>query len=341
MKELDLYTSKNRRIAISFLCMFFITYPNVMWIPWNIANLAPDARLVFWCSFGFRCIFFFILFYYQIGYNIRRINDCGFAGRFWRNFLFSIIAGVVFIALSHLVPLFGIQSGTVAKHLTFQFLVVSLLCTFIGYIYDLNNAKRQKEKLIERLKIENLQSRCNALVNQINPHFFFNSLNGISSLVRKGNDDNTLEYVSQLSDIFRYILQSDRRQMVTLEEEISFVEAFSHVMEVRFGGKLRFDIAISDELKAMRMPVLSLLPLLENVTVHNRIDSDHKMTVTIRSDKDNTVIVENPVFPKASAPDTNGTGIDNLRNRFRLLAGKDINVSSDNNTFRVTLPLTE
>lgn len=194
---------------------------------------------------------------------------------------------------------------------------------------------------IERLKIENLQSRCNALVNQINPHFFFNSLNGISSLVRKGNDDNTLEYVSQLSDIFRYILQSDRRQMVTLEEEISFVEAFSHVMEVRFGGKLHFDIAISDEHKAMSLPVLSLLPLLENVTVHNRIDSDHKMTVTIRSDKDNTVIVENPVFPKASAPDTNGTGIDNLRNRFRLLAGKDINVSSDNNTFRVTLPLTE
>lgn len=164
---------------------------------------------------------FFVLFYYQIGYNIRRINDCGFAGRFWRNILFSIIAGIVFIAISYLVPLFGIQSGTVAKHLTFQFLVVSLLCTFIGYIYDLNNAKRQKEMLIERLKIENLQSRCNALVNQINPHFFFNSLNGISSLVRKGNDDNTLEYVSQLSDIFRYILQSDRRQMVTLEEEIS------------------------------------------------------------------------------------------------------------------------
>lgn len=129
--------------------------------------------------------------------------------------------------------------------------------------------------------------------------------------------------------------------MVTLEEEISFVEAFSHVMEVRFGGKLHFDIAISYEHKTMSLPVLSLLPLLENVTVHNRIDSDHKMTVTIRSDKDNTVIVENPVFPKASAPDTNGTGIDNLRNRFRLLAGKDINVSSDNNTFRVTLPLTE
>ena len=321
--------------------MFFITYPNVMWIPWNVANLQSGSQLSFWGSFIFRCVFFFILFYFQIGYNIKKINNSGFVGRFGKNILYSFIAGVLFLAISYLVPLFGIQSGTVAKHLTFQFLVVSLLCTFIGYIADLNNAKRQKEKLIEQLKIESLQSRYDALANQINPHFFFNSLGAISSLVRKGNDEVTLEYVAQLSDIFRYILQSDRRQMVTLEEEISFVEAFSHVMEVRFGGKLRFDIAISDEHKAMSLSVLSLLPLLENVTVHNRIDSDHKMTVTIRSDKDNTVIVENPVFPKASAPDTNGTGIDNLRNRFRLLAGKDINVSSDNNMFRVTLPLTE
>ena len=321
--------------------MFFITYPNVMWIPWNVANLQSGSQLSFWVSFIFRCVFFFILFYFQIGYNIKKINNSGFVGRFGKNILYSFIAGVLFLAISYLVPLFGIQSGTVAKHLTFQFLVVSLLCTFIGYIADLNNAKRQKEKLIEQLKIESLQSRYDALANQINPHFFFNSLGAISSLVRNGHDELTLEYVAQLSDIFRYILQSDRRQMVTLEEEISFVEAFSHVMEVRFGGKLRFDIAISDEHKAMSLSVLSLLPLLENVTVHNRIDSDHKMTVTIRSDKDNTVIVENPVFPKASAPDTNGTGIDNLRNRFRLLAGKDINVSSDNNMFRVTLPLTE
>ena len=321
--------------------MFFITYPNVMWIPWNVANLQSGSQLSFWGSFIFRCVFFFILFYFQIGYNINQINSSGFVRRFGKNILYSFIAGILFLAISYLVPLFGIQSGTVAKHLTFQFLVVSLLCTFIGYIADLNNVKRQKEKLIEQLKIESLQSRYDALANQINPHFFFNSLGAISSLVRKGNDEVTLEYVAQLSDIFRYILQSDRRQMVTLEEEISFVEAFSHVMEVRFGGKLRFDIAISDEHKAMSLSVLSLLPLLENVTVHNRIDSDHKMTVTIRSDKDNTVIVENPVFPKASAPDTNGTGIDNLRNRFRLLAGKDINVSSDNNMFRVTLPLTE
>ena len=319
--------------------MFFITYPNVMWIPWNVANLQSGSQLSFWGSFIFRCVFFFILFYFQIGYNIKQINNSGFVGRFGKNILYSFIAGVLFLAISYLVPLFGIQSGTVAKHLTFQFLVVSLLCTFIGYIADLNNAKRQKEKLIEQLKIESLQSRYDALANQINPHFFFNSLGAISSLVRKGNDEVTLEYVAQLSDIFRYILQSDRKQLVSLSEEMDFVDAFSHVMEVRFGGKLCYNIHIDTLYKEYKLPVLSLLPLLENITGHNRIDSDHRMNVDIFTTSDGNLVVENPICLKSSPVHSTGTGLENLRSRFHLLCGAEIMVESDEKIFRVILPL--
>ena len=319
--------------------MFFITYPNVMWIPWNVANLQSGSQLSFWGSFIFRCVFFFILFYFQIGYNIKQVNNSGFVGRFGKNILYSFIAGVLFLAISYLVPLFGIQSGTVAKHLTFQFLVVSLLCTFIGYISDLNNAKRQKEKLIEQLKIESLQSRYDALANQINPHFFFNSLGAISSLVRKGNDEVTLEYVAQLSDIFRYILQSDCRQLVSLSEEMNFVDAFSHVMEVRFGGKLCYNLHIDARYKEYKLPVLSLLPLLENISGHNRIDSDHKMNVDIFTTAGGNLIVENAICPKSSPVHSTGTGLENLRNRFRLLCGNEIKVESDDKIFRVILPL--
>ena len=98
--------------------------------------------------------------------------------------------------------------------LIFQFFVTCLLCTFIGYISMLFTKQREKEQEIEKLRIESLQSRCDALANQINPHFFFNALNGISSLIRKKNDEHTLSYVTKLSDIFRYILQSDKRGLV-------------------------------------------------------------------------------------------------------------------------------
>ena len=164
----------------------------------------------------------------------------------------------------------------------FQFIVLALLCTLIGYIQMLYHNQREKDQLIENLRVENLQSRCDALVNQINPHFFFNSLNGISSLIRKKNDENTLLYVTKLSDIFRYILQSDKK---------------------------------------------------------NFIDSEHRMDILIRLNERMELVVSNPIYPKLTLPDTNGTGLKNLENRFLLLMNKQIRVESDEDEFQVYLPL--
>lgn len=337
MADTDSYLIRKRWL-ISLVCTFLITYPNMMWIPWNLSHLENRDELSFWTSMVFRCGFFFCLFYAQLGFNIKHLGNSEFLSRFGKNFLFSLAGGIIFTAISYLIPLLEIQSGPVGKYLMFQFIVVSLICTFIGHIANTAREQRRKEQEIERLKIENLESRCNALTNQINPHFFFNSLNGITSLVRRGNEDTTLEYVTQLSDIFRYILQSDKKQLVTLADEIRFVEAFSHVMQVRFGGKLTFNINIDEERKSAKLPVLSLLPLLENVTTHNRIDSDNKMTVDIFT-ADNFMVISNPVFPKISKAETNGTGLKNLQRRLELLTGKNIEVCETDNIFSVKLPL--
>lgn len=337
MKISDTYIG-GRYATISLLCTVFITYPNVMWITWNLSHLTDDNELQFRATFVFRCIFFFITFYSQIKLNKSYLSATTFALRFGKNLLFTIATGGLFLAISEIVPILGIQSATVGKHLTFQFLVVCLLCTFIGYIAQMNNARHRKEQEIERLKIENLKSRCNALTKQINPHFFFNSLNGISSLVQRGEVDMTLEYISRLSDIFRYTLQSDRKQLVSLDEEINFVKSFAYVMEARFRGKLVFKIDIPEKQMNMKLPVLSLLPLLENVTVHNRIDSDHRMTVSIKLNY-NIMIVENNIFPKLTTTDSNGTGLKNLDKRFQLMTGNRIRIENDDQLFRVYLPL--
>ena len=213
-------------------------------------------------------------------------------------------------------------------------------CTLIGHISMLYSTQREKEREIERLRIENLQSRCDALANQINPHFFFNSLNGVQSLIRKKDDEKTLMYVHELSDIFRYILQSDKRGLVTLREELEFIQSFRYVMEVRFANKLIFSIQVDEAMQdKLTLPVLSLLPLVENVTVHNRIDSEHKMEITIRLNEQKELVVSNPTYPKLSPPDTNGTGLRNLESRFTLLMNRQIRIECDENTFRVYLPL--
>ena len=147
-------------------------------------------------------------------------------------------------------------------------------------------------------------------------------------------------YVHELSDIFRYILQSDKRGLVTLREELEFIQSFRYVMEVRFANKLIFSIQVDEAMQdKLTLPVLSLLPLVENVTVHNRIDSEHKMEITIRLNEQKELVVSNPTYPKLSPPDTNGTGVRNLESRFTLLMNRQIRIECDENTFRVYLPL--
>lgn len=340
MDRFDSYIPRHL-LLISLVCSLFVTYPNVVWIPYNLERLETDGETGFWAFFFFRMLYFYGLFYFQLRYNLRQIGNVSFAIRLCYNFIYTFVCCAVFVALSFGLPMLGIQTGYVGNILLFQFFVVCLLCAFIGFISVLHDSRREKEQEIERLKVENLQSRIDALVSQINPHFFFNSLNGISSLIRKGNSDDTLSYVTKLSDIFRYILQSDRKGLVTLGEELEFVNAFRHVMEVRFANKLTFAIDVPSDRHGLMIPVLSLLPLIENVTVHNMIDIGHLMNINIRLAEDNVLEISNPVYPKLTLPDTNGTGLHNLRHRFKLMLHKDIRVEADGEMFIVKLPLTE
>lgn len=338
MSSSDTYISRKLPL-VSLISAVFIVYTNIAWIPWELSFLNKSEYLGFFAFFTFRFLFFLGFIYSLLWYNLHKVETYLFVKRLWRNFLFTVIAYFVYVAVSYAISFCTRKTDCMGSILIFQFFVTCLLCTFIGYISMLFSKQREKEQEIERLRIENLQSRCDALANQINPHFFFNALNGISSLIRKKNDENTLSYVTKLSDIFRYILQSDKKGLVSLGEELEFIEAFQHVMEVRFANKLTFTIDVPEDKQNLRIPVLSLLPLMENVTVHNIIDSDHRMNILIRLNERMELVVSNPIYPKLTPADTNGTGLKNLENRFLLLMNKQIRVESDENTFKVYLPL--
>ncbi|MDH6318594.1 LytS/YehU family sensor histidine kinase [Parabacteroides sp. PH5-13] len=256
--------------------------------------------------------------------------------RFLKTLLITVPAYLLFVLILYLYNKSIHGFGSI---LLFQFFVVHIVSTFAGHVFMMYNVQRKKEQEIEQLKVENLKSRYDALTNQINPHFFFNSLNGVTALIRKKDDEKTLAYVNKMSDVFRYILQSDKKGLVTLEEELEFVHAFRYMMEVRFANKLSFDIQVDTKGKELRIPVLSLLPLIDNVVIHNTIDSQHKMEVSIRLNECSELVVSNPIHPKLSPSDTNGTGIKNLENRFSLLMNKQIRIENDGEIFNVYLPL--
>ncbi len=326
-------------LLVSLISAVFIVYPNIACIPWELNYLAKSEYPGIIIYFTYRFLFFWALISLLIKYNLKKMPTASFQQRLVRNFLILLICYLIFASISYTVASYGIHTDFLGSTLIFQFLVTCFICTFIGYISMLYTKQMEKEQEIEQLKIENLQSRYDALMNQINPHFFFNSLNGLTALIRKKNDENTLTYVNKMSDVFRYILQSDKKGLVTLEEELEFVYAFRYMMEVRFANKLEFNVEVDKEMLSHKLPVLSILPLIENIVVHNMIDSEHKMVVTISMNEQKELIVSNPVSPKLSPPDTNGTGLKNLKNRFLLLMDKKIRIKNDESIFCVYLPL--
>lgn len=333
-----LYRHTQIKLAVfSVIGAFLVTFSNLICIPWEMTFYDEAEHTNIYIAYFFRLVFFVGVIWILLEFNLRGTKYYSFRKRFWGNLA---ITACSYLILALICMLFDIEKIDCTRYSVYlQFMVVFVFSLFFGHIVALYMERHRRELEIERLQTENQRSRCEALANQINPHFFFNSLNSLSALIRKKDEEKTLAFLNKLSDVFRYTLQSDKKELVTLREEIDFVHAFAYMMEVRFANKFTFEIDIKPEALEWRLPVLSLLPLIDNVVTHNAIDSEHKMVVRIWVNDNDELQVMNPVFPKFAPPVTNGTGLSNLRNRFMLLMGKSIRVEKDDKKFCVYLSL--
>ncbi|MDR0726020.1 MAG: histidine kinase [Prevotellaceae bacterium] len=326
--------SDRTALITSIVMGAFIIYPNINDLFWHSKYEDVEFLTFFFCRYLFFCVLIWLL----LRVNIRRLNILTFSKRLLKTLLLSIIAYGIYAFMSLAVLSKHIDCFT--GILLFQFVVTCLLCTLTGHVFTMYNEQKNKELEIAQLKTENLQSRYNALSSQVNPHFFFNSLNSITALVREGKTVQTLEYIRKLSEVFRYILQSDKKGLVCLKEELNFLEALRYMFEVRYANKLHFLIDVPEEKREiLPIPVLSLLPLVENVIKHNVIDSDNTMEITIVLNDRDELIISNPVHEKLDKSNCNGIGLSNLEERFTLLTAKKITIEKNDTVFKVTLPL--
>lgn len=335
--QIDKLTSRKSIIVFSLLLAVFIIYPNIVYLRWDLEDIEfYGGKIPFFILFVFRYVFFTTIIYISFQVNIRHLTKDTLARRLWRIFVIVLVSYGIYILIAFAIVTHGDSFNDI---LIFQFAIVLLLCVLLGQILAMYSEQRKKEQEIELLKVENLQSRCEALSNQINPHFFFNSLGGLSSLVREDDKERTLEYVNKLSAVFRYILQSDKKGLVTLNEEFDFLESYRYLLEVRYANKLSFDISIDSKKRKLKLPVLSLLPLIENVVKHNVIDSENRMVVSVLVNEQSEIVVSNPIHTKLEESLSNGIGLANLKNRFLLLMDTHIRVEEADEMFRVYLPL--
>lgn len=207
--------------------------------------------------------------------------------------------------------------------------------------YAMNSATKAQEVSLqnEMLKTENLRSQFEIMRQQISPHFLFNSLSTLRSMVRS-KDPNSEEFVLKLSEIYRQLLVKRQKDVISLKEELDFVNDYTFMLFARFGKMLKITIGIPENLIVYELPTFSLQLLLENCIKHNQISSEKPFEIKVFSSTPDTITVENQLQPKITQAEHSGYGLENLIQRYRLLGEPDaVFIYSDDEIFRVRIKL--
>ena len=216
-------------------------------------------------------------------------------------------------------------------------IVVSIFLTTI--FYAIKFFKSWKEAVIneEQLKKEAISLRYEALKNQVNPHFLFNSLNTLTNIVQTDPDLAT-KFIKQLSEIYRYVLEQKDVEFVDLSKEMNFVKSYIYLQEIRFAEKLKVNVQVPENVNFKVIPI-SIQILVENAVKHNEISTDKPLEISIFIDEFENLIVKNNLQPKSTIIDSTQTGLQNLKSRYEYLSGKTFEIIKTNEYFIVKLPL--
>ena len=189
----------------------------------------------------------------------------------------------------------------------------------------------------EGLQRERIQSQFETLRNQINPHFLFNSFNTLITTIGK-DKEAAIDYVENLSDYFRIVLQQREKEVITLHEELELVNHYLFLQQKRFGGNFICKVSIPDTYMDSIIPPMTLQLLVENAVKHNIITASRPLTVSIQI-QNGKLTISNTLQEKVNKEKSTGVGLDNIRNRYRILFNKEIEIVSDDGRFEVRLPI--
>ena len=213
-------------------------------------------------------------------------------------------------------------------------LLIAAFISVTSWLLYLSHKQQQTALENRTLIAENMRTRYEALKNQVDPHFLFNALNTLYALI-KIDADKAQQYVQQLSHVFRYTLQN--REIILLEEELTFTRAYCHLMQIRYGDCLRFEYHIDPCFHSYSIIPLSLQVLVENAIKHNVVSAKQPLTISFVTNPQGSICVSNPIQLKKEVESGEGIGLVNLSERYRLMWQREIIVSRNDGIFRVEI----
>lgn len=199
--------------------------------------------------------------------------------------------------------------------------------------------RKWKKSLIEveKYKMESAQAKLENLKNQINPHFLFNNMSVLSSLVYK-DPDKAVDFIQQLSKVYRYMLDNRDCELVRLKDEMTFISSYAYLLHIRYSPNLEIKINLPEDQLNKMIPPLSLQLLLENAIKHNEISSQLPLTISLAVSEDYLVISNNK-NPKLTTEPSCKTGLKNIQSRYQFFTEKEIHIAAEADTFTVKIPI--
>lgn len=217
---------------------------------------------------------------------------------------------------------------------TFFISMVVALLFYAAYFY-----KYYKEKQVKEQKIiaGSASARFDALKNQLDPHFLFNSLNVLTSLIEE-DPDQAQKFTTSLSKVYRYVLEQKNKDLVTVDEELNFARTYVRLLKMRFEDSIIFDIPEKCTQPDAKIVPLSLQLLLENAVKHNVVTSSKPLHIKV-FEQGGMLVVSNNLQEKQVVKKSSGVGLQNIRQRYQILTDRGVIINKTNSDFSVSLPM--
>lgn len=212
---------------------------------------------------------------------------------------------------------------------------LALLAVKIGS--DFFKALKKSLLEIEKYKTESTNAQLQNLKNQLNPHFLFNNLSVLTSLVYK-NQDKATDFINELAKVYRYVLDTKNSELVPLQEELDFINHYIYLQKIRFEDSVLFEIKIEESKKSAYLLPMCLQMLVENTIQHNETSQANPLKILIYTEN-NTLVIENPIKPRSNVADSTKMGLKNIEQRYSFFTDEKVIVSNNGGIFKVILPL--
>jgi sensor histidine kinase YesM len=304
-----------------------------------------DWRFLMFCipmSFVYTAVFWFAMrgTYVRLKLYYPSFSDIGkrLVGVFVAfNVIYFVVNTVLDALFTWLMPNDNHEPDALLSYIA-SLIVSALVMT----LYEATSFYVQLQRTVaEKAELErqNIESQLEGLRNQVNPHFLFNSLNTLIYLIPE-DSDKAVRFVQQLSKVYRYVLESRDSKLIPLSEELDFLKSYVFLLKERFGENFQVEIKDLDKKLDCAIVPLSLQMLFENAIKHNVISTGKPLHIEVFAENGH-LVVRNNLQKKNQVMDSTGVGLQNIKDRYRMLTDKEVEVIASQHYFTVALPAIE